>query len=82
MLRWRVDFARLVLRIELECDFLAYPRLWNRYRPYDLHAGEKTADGRYLKSFVQVEKNVEGVEMKGGERLFSEETNMEKEHIK
>ena len=71
VLAWRVDFARLVLRIELECEWLARPRRFVG-RPWDLHAGERTADGRYIKKFRHVEKNTEGIEMAGSTAVFDE----------
>ena len=70
MLQWRVDFARLVLRMELECTYLAKPSIANLWRPWELHAGERTPEGTYIKKFLHVDKNAEGVEMEGGSALF------------
>jgi len=67
-LQWRIHFARLVLKIELECQWLTRPRMW--CRPWDLRAGEPTdnEDGtrRYVYHFKHVEKNIEGYEVEGG----------------
>lgn len=80
VLKWRVDFARLVLKIELQAEYLATPRLINFYRAWEMHAGEKQPDGRFLKKFRHVDKNEEGIEMSGGNELFDETEMARHEH--
>ena len=75
VLEWRVDFARLILKIELECEWLTTPPkyLCGLVKPWDLHAGQCTPDGkRYLFYFKNVGSNIEGVEMEGGSEIFGD----------
>ena len=74
VLEWRVDFARLILKIELECEWLTKPPRWTcgLIKPWDLHAGERTSDGRYMFYFKNVGTNVEGIEMEGGSEIFGD----------
>ena len=73
VLEWRVDFARMILKIELECEWLVNPPNYfcGLVKPWDLHAGERTPDGkRYLLEFKNVSSNVEGIEIEGGTEIF------------
>lgn len=68
-LEHRVDFARLVLKLELEAASIA--RLFNR----DLHAGKldpssTTESPKFSHVFRSVENNSEGQGTSGNERLF------------
>ena len=73
-LAWRVDFARIVLKMELESGFMANPpslcghRLWT---PWELHAGEKSGD-KYVFYFRNVEANAEGYGTDGGKAVFDD----------
>jgi len=85
VLEWRVDFARMVLKIELECEWLTKPPGWTcgLVKPWDLHAGEKAPNGRYLYYFKNVGRNFEGVEMEGGTEIFGDGLDsFEPDHVK
>jgi hypothetical protein len=68
-LEHRVDFARLVLKLELEAASIA------RLLKLDLHAGKPDANNtpgsaKYYHVFRSVENNEEGYGTSGTERLF------------
>ena len=70
-LRWRVDFAKLILKLELECA-------WLQAKPFNLtlNAGERGTDngdnGRFFYFFRVVKPNHEGCGMEGGHALFED----------
>jgi len=73
LLKHRVNYARRVLRLELQCRMLEKPikiggcMFW---RPWDLHAGDNI-DGDYIYQFRNVQANKEGGGTSGSEALFS-----------
>uniref|UniRef100_A0A7S4BLG5 Ion transport domain-containing protein n=1 Tax=Chrysotila carterae TaxID=13221 RepID=A0A7S4BLG5_CHRCT len=73
-LQWRVDFARLVLKLELQAGFLTDPwfGLWS---PWDLYAGDTITEDEITTRcfyFKSVEANSEGFGMGGNSSVFGE----------
>lgn len=75
-MEWRLDFARLVLKLELECGWLHNPpKICGRqlFTPWDMHAGEMSAGrDKYVIYFRHVEANVEGGGIEGGKAVFDD----------
>ena len=70
VMQWRLDFARLVLKTELECGWLSKPPC-GLFKPWELHAGEK-ARGQYFFYFRHVDANKEGYGTEGGKAVFDD----------
>ena len=57
------------------CEWLTTPPkyLCGLVKPWDLHAGQRTPDGkRYMFYFKNIGSNIEGVEMEGGSEIFGD----------
>ena len=73
VLEWRVDFARAVLKTELACYFLSKPRsLCRPWRPWELRAGIRDGEGKFVYYFRHVEANQEGGGKEGGTSVFED----------
>ena len=73
VLQYRVNYARRVLRLELQSRMLERPPiLFGRplWKPWDLHAGDRMGND-YMFSFRNVQANKEGGGTTGGEAMFS-----------